>query len=749
VRPSLSRRVPLVLLILTLGLVTAAVVSPFLRRRALVLYLHLGDLVARDGPARRLDGELLVFDAADPADRAAFARTHGDLHPTATGDGRHLVLATAPAAGEHEVCTRRVPRDWSAFAAVRLELRDASGGAAPDGQPLPVLLSLRARNRPGWSSTRWLLHRTFVAPLQRQLELDVRVAERFIDPRKVRQLCLSLTSTGQPTSLTLSRIVLTSRWSADHAPLVEEPLSLHLLGDSTKLRRFDPLPASVLAGAVTLEAARGETVAFQLVLRRGVHGPGSARVSLPPLVGPAGQRLVPQLFEEQTIVVRQGSSAMFGPGLLGPGVYPDPLVPLVDGHLDLWRGNRLVWIDLAVPSAATPGSYRTSLRVELPGRTLEREVRLEVRPVVLPPRQPLVMILYLLQLLEEATGLPRPQVLELERELHRLVHAHGAYLATTPALSNIERLVPMLDASLYGDDALAPPYWPIDLMASDRIGMQRSAQQWMRWLAARRLRVQPFAYLFDEPGSREDYQLIRRRAAWVHEAAPPGNLLPVMVTEQVTPDDPGWPSLIGAVDYWTSPLDFPEPAASRRRSTRERFFTYNGGEPGSGSQLLDADGVSLRTWGWIAFLFEIDLWLLWQGAYFRDIFNGGPRADPYVEAATFDKRHGGKAEDVGNGDGVIVYPPRRRNGPPVASLRLKVLRRGEQDRRYLLLAARCGRGAEARTIARELIPRAFNESKGAITAWPKDERPWERARLRLLRLVEGCPDATMNRDATK
>jgi hypothetical protein len=741
VRHARSRRVALALVTLSLALVFV-VASPFLRRRALVLYLHVGDLLSSGRANQRSDGELLLFDAADPADRAALARTHGDLHAAAGVDDRGLRLTAASTPGEHEICTRRVSRDWSAFAALRLELGSASGGVAPGGEPLPVLLSLRARNRAGWSSTRWLLHRTFVAPKQRLLELDVRIAPRFIDPRQVRQLCLSLTSTGQPAAVTLRRIVLSPRWSADHVPRSDEPLSLHLLGDSTKLRRFDPVPASASsAGALSIEAARGETVAFQLVLRRGERGPASARVSLSPLVGPNDGRLEGQLFEEQTLVVRQGSSAMFGPGLLGPGIYPDPLVPLVDGRLDLWSGNRLVWIDLSVPREAAPGSYRASLRVELPDRTLERAIRVEVRGVTLPQRPPLVMILYLLQLIEESTGLPRPEALVLERELHRLVRAHGAYLATTPALSNIERLVPMLDASLYGDGAPAPLYWPIDLMATDRAGLQRSAQRWMRWLAARRLPIQPFAYLFDEPGSREDYELIRRRAAWVHEAPPPGNLLPVMVTEQVTPDDPSWPSLIGAVDYWTSALDFPEPAASRRRSTRERFFTYNGSEPGSGSQLLDADGVSLRTWGWIAFLFEIDLWLLWQGAYYRDIFNGGPHADPYVEAATFDKRHGGKAEDVGNGDGVIVYPPRRRGDRPVASLRLKALRRGEQDRRYLLLAASCGRGSEARRIARGLIPRAFNESKGAVTAWPKDERLWERARLMLLRLVESCPPA--------
>jgi hypothetical protein len=351
------------------------------------------------------------------------------------------------------------------------------------------------------------------------------------------------------------------------------------------------------------------------------------------------------------------------------------------------------------------------------------------------------MILYLPQQLRQATRLSGPAYEELERAYHRLVRAHEAYLATTPALVNLERFVPMLDGSLFtsrADARQALPYWPVDLMASDRDGLQRSAQRTMQWFLRRKLRTQPFAYLFDEPGRREDYDEVRRRAAWLHAAPPPGQLLPAMVTEQVEPDEPSWPSLVGAVDYWVSPHNFPEPAASRRRTTRERFFTYNGAEPGSGSQLLDADGVSLRTWGWIAFRFDIDLWLLWEGAYYQDIYNSSPPHDPYVDATTFDKRPSAKGEDFGNGDGVIVYPPLRPGGPPVPSLRLKVLRRGGQDRRYLLAVSRCGRERDARDLARRLVPRAFNEARGATTSWPRTEAPWEQARVALLRILEQC-----------
>jgi len=71
-------------------------------------------------------------------------------------------------------------------------------------------------------------------------------------------------------------------------------------------------------------------------------------------------------------------------------------------------------------------------------------------------------------------------------------------------------------------------------------------------------------------------------------------------------------------------------------------------------------------------------------------------------------------------------------------MRLKMIRRGVQDRQYLLAVQRCGQGKQALSIARQLIPRALGEARGCATAWPRAEEPWDQARLRLLTLLERC-----------
>jgi hypothetical protein len=143
--------------------------------------------------------------------------------------------------------------------------------------------------------------------------------------------------------------------------------------------------------------------------------------------------------------------------------------------------------------------------------------------------------------------------------------------------------------------------------------------------------------------------------------------------------------------------------------------------------ILDTSGVALRTWGWIAFRYDVELWYAWEGLYFSDRYNGGGPTDVMRNPLTFDQRRKG-GDDRGNGDGLLAYPG------PLPSLRLKALRRGLQDRLLLRRLAACGGAAFARALARRMVPRALGEARGR-PSWPDDEPAWERARLELLDLA--------------
>jgi hypothetical protein len=160
----------------------------------------------------------------------------------------------------------------------------------------------------------------------------------------------------------------------------------------------------------------------------------------------------------------------------------------------------------------------------------------------------------------------------------------------------------------------------------------------------------------------------------------------------------------------------------------QTFFTYNGKPPAAGSMILDTDGVALRTWGWIAFRYDIGLWYAWEGLYFTDRYNGGAPKDVVTQPITFDERRKG-GSDWGNGDGVLAYPG------PLPSLRLKALRRGLSDRLLLQKLTSCGGGSEARQIAERRVPRALAEARGRAS-WSIEESDWERARRAVLDAIE-------------
>lgn len=188
------------------------------------------------------------------------------------------------------------------------------------------------------------------------------------------------------------------------------------------------------------------------------------------------------------------------------------------------------------------------------------------------------------------------------------------------------------------------------------------------------------------------------------------------------------------MDVFVSPKSIPAPAGVQDPWTHYRW-TYNGRPPQAGSMTLDAEGSALRTWGWIAERYGVALWYAWEGLYFGDWYNGGGRTDVLHQPVTFDeRRHGGT--DFGNGDGLLVYPG------PLPSLRLKVLRRGLQDRLLLEELAALGGQAAAQAIVRRTIPTALGDAHGHAT-WPTTEIGWERARGQVLDAIEGlCHDAS-------
>jgi cysteinyl-tRNA synthetase len=206
-----------------------------------------------------------------------------------------------------------------------------------------------------------------------------------------------------------------------------------------------------------------------------------------------------------------------------------------------------------------------------------------------------------------------------------------------------------------------------------------------------------------------------------------------MVTEGPLPQESSWGSLAGFVDIWCCGGDaWPDPMQARQ-TLGEHAWTYNGGEPYAGSQVIDTPGVAPRTWAWIAQEYGVECWLLWDVCYFHDIYNGESGNDVWSDSITYDQRHSGTTwPDWGNGDGTLFYPgtPRGIAGP-VASQRMKSWRRGAQDYEYMWLLRQQGQGALVDGILREVVPYAFGDAEGRTTGWSDDPAVWEEARYRM------------------
>ncbi len=480
---------------------------------------------------------------------------------------------------------------------------------------------------------------------------------------------------------------------------------LAVVGDSVKVKEGADLPrrsALYAGGRVRLRAARGETLGVQVLLTHAVRGAIALDLHAKDVHIVA--------FRLDTVPVREPSTSMYGDSR-GPGQYPDVLTPAPGGI----EGQPRAYFDVAVGPAASPGRHTGELRIG--SRRIPVELRIENARIDLRS-DPLVWVYYMPGEVAAVHGLPdddRPEQIEVEREYYELFRRHGALLA--PHLGP-HRFPPRRQ---FMKDVR---FWPAWVDHSSDANIAADVRRWLELLDGSDVRA--FSIPIDEPRTAEQRERVRHVAEVIGKAGGGRPSFLRAVTDAVHP-------VYGdSIDLYFSPLNIPEPA-NERRARGQLFWTYNGKPPHAGSMIIDTYGVALRTWGWIGYLYDVDLWYAWEGLYFRDRYNRGAEAtDLLNDPVSFDERQKG-GTDFGNGDGLLAYPG------ALPSLRLKALRRGLQDRLLLEQLEDCGQAAYARRVARALIPRALGEATGE-RAWPVHEAPWEEARHLVLDGIERhCP----------
>jgi hypothetical protein len=259
---------------------------------------------------------------------------------------------------------------------------------------------------------------------------------------------------------------------------------------------------------------------------------------------------------------------------------------------------------------------------------------------------------------------------------------------------------------------------PITLLGADPAGKDRAMnvkflQSMWAYLKQHDWEKLAYVYVLDEPGTKENYDDVRKRAAMIHEAQPG---LKVLCTEQPVPQDAAWGTLVGSVDLWV-PLWtlFDEKSVSERLKAGEEAWSYTSlcqGKKGAETPYWEVDFplLNYRIPAWTSRRYGLTGLLYWTLVYW-------PETDPWLNPLCYKQQF--------NGEGILFYPGADAGiDGPVASLRLKALRDGLEDYEYLVLAGEAGT-AKAAELAK------------SWTSWETDPAKLAAAREELAKIIVG------------
>jgi len=471
--------------------------------------------------------------------------------------------------------------------------------------------------------------------------------------------------------------------------------------------------------------------------------------------------------------------------------YPDIAVPLeAVEDFDIAQGeNQGIWSDIYIPKGAPAGVYRGTVKIfEAGKKTIDVPVSLEVMPFSLPDAPSARTMLYYSEedINDRYLGKKWPdpskesQQKAKERaeiwEAHHLVaHRHRISLiddGTAPP-EKMQRWMPVLNGSLFtakngydgpGEGVSSGVYsigtygaWRHMWDPESEEAMRLNSDKWVRFFEEKLPQVEYFIFLRDEP-KEKDFPLIEKWSSWIKNNTGPGRRLKSLVTTDIIRAERSIPSLDISFVRWGDAAvwkPFVEDYLRRGKS----YWSYITGRISNGSFLIEDEGVAPRVVGWTHFKHKVGRWFYWESTHYKNTSHVNHETDVFESAWTFGRRndeihpkYGETGQSYSNGDGVLFYPGTDRRYPensyglngPMASLRMKLWRRGIQDVDYLTMASKVDAAAVERIVNR-IIPKVLWEV--GVTdhkdptyvhtdiGWPIDPDRWEEARRALAEII--------------
>lgn len=496
------------------------------------------------------------------------------------------------------------------------------------------------------------------------------------------------------------------------------------VGLTNSLVRIRPNDTAIGGKSIMLKTARNEYEPFQVVVRAEQAGLKDVQVQVSELRRDRRNRIAGSqltLYREHYVEVKTPSPKSKD----GTGWYPDALIPFVnpiDGQplrnsrfqgapFDVSPGaDQPVWVDVFVPRDAAPGIYKGSVIVTaLNEKKITLPVQLTVWDFTLPETPS--MRANFGGFGNRVAGAEKvkagsPEFRDLETRyadalaMHRICPLIPNYLY--PRVNSDGTIEP-------GETHAALKQWmqrfhvtgfPLRLLGDDPCGKDRERnltflRATYRYLKENGWDKYAYIYVLDEPNDAAAYEQVRQRSKLIHEAE---RGIKVLCTEQPTPQEPAWGTLVGSVDIWV-PLWtlFEEGPADERLAAGEELWSYTALCQGGKNRdtpywEIDFPLLDYRIPAWMSWRYGITGLLYWTTVYWQKA------GDVWTNPATY-----GEGRYAYNGEGSLFYPGAELGfSGPVASLRLKQIREGMEDYEYLKLLADSGQKADADELARKL-----------------------------------------------
>jgi len=430
--------------------------------------------------------------------------------------------------------------------------------------------------------------------------------------------------------------------------------------------------------------------------------------------------------------------------------YPDPIVPVKDAVNVSSGGNIVLWVRLYVGKGQPPGIYEGKIQINSVGLNLEVPYKVQIFNYVLPPytstetaygvspdyswHGPLtddqkkeVFDLYMKTCMEYRISPYTP---------HAFAPIKWTFEGTPPeAVLDFTEFDKAMEKYLnqYNFNAFNVGGLPSELNGEPRYSKEYNRlftsiySQVQEHLREKGWLHKAYWYWVDEPPP-TDYPEVKKGMELLQSACPDIRRL-LTCNQEPAPVPYFW----GVVNLWVPIFNmYEETRAQWRQSLGESVWWYVCTAPRApyANNFVDHPAINHRIRFWQMDKYHLDGDLFWSITYWLQ--------NPWEEAMSI----GTDGQRWGNGDGRMLYPPRREKPtepiiePPVPSIRLECLRDGLEDRESLLVLERVdARKDPIGVLARKERAEALNRLSSSIKVYEQNPLLFYYYRTKIMNLV--------------